>query len=93
MRWIGLSQEHLREVNQTYYQHALFAIKWGLYLVGTGVVSIIHGVVPGLFPFTAPKNILRLSQLVESRHNFAKTETMSKEPRNKGGDLNAPTLI
>lgn len=65
---ISKSKKHLESVNQSYVFHGSFAIKWGFYLVWTGVASIIHGIFPSFFPFTAPRNIARLTQLVKKHH-------------------------
>ena len=37
---------HLKIVKQGYWEHLFFAIKWGLYFILTGFISIIHGVFP-----------------------------------------------
>lgn len=67
MNPIKKSQKHLKEVGETYQQHGWFAIKWGFFILWTGVASIIHGIFPFLLPFEAPKNLLRLQKLMEQR--------------------------
>jgi hypothetical protein len=59
--------QHLKSVNESYFQHGFFAVKWGLFLVITGIVSIIHGFFPFLFPFMAPKNVLKLKKVLDDR--------------------------
>ena len=33
---------HLKEVEQKYWPHCIFAVKTGFYLILTGFISIIH---------------------------------------------------
>ena len=37
------SQEHLNEVNETYFQHMRIAFKIGFTMLVTGVFCLIHG--------------------------------------------------
>jgi len=79
MNPITKSRKHLNDVEESYCQHGWFAIKWGLYIVCTGLASIIHGIFPFLFPFTAPKNLLKLHKIMEDR---------KEEERIRKADLN-----
>ncbi len=38
--------KHLRDNNETYFSHMLFAGKAGVYLLVCGVVFILHGLLP-----------------------------------------------
>lgn len=58
---------HLELVQQKYPEHFWFAQKWGLYLIWTGIASMIHGLIPALFPFTAPRNVLKVAKMIHSR--------------------------
>ena len=58
---------HLKKVDQAYVPHGWFVIKWGLYLVATGLVSIVHGILPFLWPFKAPSNVLKVAQMIQDR--------------------------
>ena len=42
------SQEHLNEVNETYFQHMRIAFKIGFTMHVTGVFCLIHGFIPSL---------------------------------------------
>jgi|TARA_B110000483_G_C18057205_1_gene488889 hypothetical protein len=55
---------HLKEAGKTYYEHTKFAVVAGLDLILTGIISIIHGFVPTLFPFYAEKKIDEYHQKV-----------------------------
>lgn len=63
------SKSHLEQVNKTYAEHGHFAIKWGIYLIVTGMASIVHGLIPSLFKFTAPKNVMRVANMIKERNN------------------------
>jgi len=40
--------EHPESVNETYFQHLMFAIGFGLRMVWAGLACIIHGIFPFL---------------------------------------------
>ena len=67
MKLFKEAKEHLELVDESYTEHGGFAIRWGFFLVWTGFASIVHGLVPSLFPFTAPRNILKLKALMDER--------------------------
>ncbi|HUC31190.1 MAG TPA: DUF6356 family protein [Candidatus Paceibacterota bacterium] len=52
--------KHLNDSQVDYRGHMLFALKAGCWLLYAGVASIIHGLVPFLFPATAAKIVIRL---------------------------------
>ena len=55
---------HLKTAGKSYFAHTKFAIVAGLDLILTGIISIIHGIVPTLFPFYAEKKIDEYHQKV-----------------------------
>ena len=67
MNPISKSKKHLQDVKESYFFHGWFAIKWGFFILYTGIASIIHGIFPFLFPFTAPKNILKIKKMMDLR--------------------------
>jgi len=52
--------KHLSEANKTYFAHFKFAFFAGLLLLYAGLTSIIHAVIPSLFPFTSLKIVKKL---------------------------------
>ena len=38
--------KHLRENNETYFSHLMFAVSVGLSLISRGVLFIVHGLIP-----------------------------------------------
>ena len=74
--------KHLKDVEESYAEHGWFAIKWGFFIMWTGLASIIHGIFPFLFQFTAPKNLLRLQKLMEDRKEQERIKRVQgKDPR------------
>lgn len=62
------SKDHLQGVNETYYEHCAFSIDHGLYLIKMGIMSIVHGIIPCIFPFTLPRMVIGLYDVVRDKH-------------------------
>lgn len=62
-------KKHLDEAGKGYFAHFFFALKWGLFLVCTGLISIVHGIFPFLWKFTASQNVMKVARMIESRGN------------------------
>ena len=60
----GNLKKHL--IGKEYFKHGASAIKQGLYILVTGMVSIIHGIIPGWFPFYVPKRIIVIVNMIKS---------------------------
>jgi hypothetical protein len=58
------SQEHLNEVNETYFQHMRIAFKIGFTMLVTGVFCLIHGLIPCLFKKTGSNQIAKMYEMV-----------------------------
>ena len=58
------SQQHLNEVNETYFQHMRIAFTIGITMLLTGVLCLIHGLMPGLFKKTGSKQIAKMYEMV-----------------------------
>ena len=58
------SQQHLNEVNETYFQHMWITFKIGFTMLVTGVFCLIHGLIPGLFKKTGSKQIAKMYEMV-----------------------------
>lgn len=54
------SKEHLEKSKETYLNHLIWAEMSGLRLIYAGIASIIHGLIPGIFPGTAAKTVIDL---------------------------------
>ena len=58
------SKEHLKEVNETYFQHMAIAFKIGFTLFVTGIFCLIHALIPGLFKKTVSNQIAKIYDMV-----------------------------
>ena len=58
------SQEHLNEVNETYFQHMRIAFKIGFTMLVTGIFCLIHGLIPSLFKKTGSNQIAKMYEMV-----------------------------
>jgi hypothetical protein len=58
------SQEHLNEVNETYFQHMRIAFKIGFTMLVIGVFCLMHVLVPSLFKKTGSNQIAKMYEMV-----------------------------
>ena len=58
------SIEHLKEVNETYFQHMTIAFKIGFTMLVTGIFCLIHALIPGLFKKTGSNQIAKIYDMV-----------------------------
>ena len=52
--------EHLKKSNTTYTAHLIWAVYAGFVLIGTGIASILHGLVPSWFEGTTAKTVIEM---------------------------------
>lgn len=77
------SKQHLEDSETTYLEHMIFAIKAGFMLLIAGVASIIHAILPQLFPGTAAFTVIRLyKQRLENHPNPIYKEKIKDEINN-----------
>jgi hypothetical protein len=57
---IQKSRQHLDKSKEKYWPHMIWAIVAGVRLILVGITSIIHGVIPSLFPGAAAKTVIDL---------------------------------
>ena len=58
------SKEHLKEVNETYFQHMAIAFKIGFTMLVTGIFCLIHALIPGLFKKTGSNQIAKIYDVI-----------------------------
>jgi hypothetical protein len=63
-------KKHLNEAGKNYIEHFKFAFMAGFILMYAGITSIIHALIPSLFPFTSQKIVKKL--LDQSMNNEKK---------------------
>lgn len=60
--------DHPASVNETYFEHALFAGRFSLVLFAAGTAALIHAIIPYLFESTASRMIANLHAMMQARH-------------------------
>lgn len=65
------SKEHLNKSQEGYVSHLVWAELSGFRLILAGLASLVHGLVPGLFPGTAAMTVIDLyhKRLVDHPNN------------------------
>lgn len=79
--------KHLKATNQTYFNHMSFAFTSGLKMIYGGVISIIHSIVPDLFPFKAELIIHELIRSADKRRMERALERRYKERLSNGNQI------
>jgi hypothetical protein len=59
--------DHPRSVNESYFEHMLFAGGFALRLLGAGLAAFIHALIPCLFEKTAGNMIVRMHSKILNR--------------------------
>ena len=75
--------KHLQESQETYLHHLGWATKSGFLMIWTGVVSIIHGILPPLFPFRSAKTVIDLYYVRLHNHTNKEYQKYIKIMRDK----------
>jgi len=60
-------KKHLNSVSESYFQHMAFAFKMGATCILTGLMAIIHGILPACFEKSASERIKKLACACEDR--------------------------
>ncbi len=63
------SKDHLHCVNETYFQHMVFAFKIAMTLILSSILVAVHALIPAMFPCSASKRILNLADEIRARQN------------------------
>jgi len=59
--------DHPRSVDESYFEHLLFAGGFALRLSGAGVATLVHALVPCLFEKTASQMITQMHDQIHNR--------------------------
>jgi len=62
------SKEHLKEVNETYIQHLIEALKIGFTMIIGGFQAVVHALIPGILIKSASNKIKKLYEIVSNRN-------------------------
>ncbi|NJM50025.1 MAG: hypothetical protein HC843_03375 [Sphingomonadales bacterium] len=66
-----LFTDHPASVDESYFEHFRFAVKFGLRMMGGGIGAMVHALIPGLCQSTGSNTIRTLNDSV-ARHREAK---------------------
>lgn len=58
---------HLKDVNETYFEHMRFAQRCGFRMVLAGLACIVHSILPHVFVSTASDTMKALDQEITER--------------------------
>jgi hypothetical protein len=59
--------DHPRSVDESYFEHLLFAGGFALRLLGAGVAALVHAMIPCLFEKTASQMITQMHDKIHNR--------------------------
>lgn len=59
--------DHPRSVEESYFEHLLFAGGFALRLIGAGLAALIHALIPCLFEKTAGNMIAQMHAKITNR--------------------------
>jgi hypothetical protein len=59
--------DHPRSVDESYFEHLLFAGGFAVRLMGAGLAALIHALIPCLFEKTAGNMIMRMHSKISNR--------------------------
>lgn len=75
--------KHLKEINETYFEHMRFAQRSGLRLVISGIALIIHGLLPDIFITKASDTMKSITEEIAQRKEKAKNQAPSVSVSNE----------
>lgn len=80
--WQRLFTEHPASVNETYFQHFANSARFGLRMIGGGLVCFVHALLPGVFCTKASSTIRDLHEsMVTNRRRPAEKPLTDRQPR------------
>jgi hypothetical protein len=75
------SRAHLRNADESYWEHFRFATTFGLLAAAAGVAATIHAFVPGMCTQTASRMVRHLGLLADDRSRIDAVESEAVEAR------------
>ena len=58
---------HLREVDERYFEHMAFAMRFGVLGLISGAAAVVHALFPFLFVTTSSRAYQRMAAMLEDR--------------------------
>lgn len=77
---MNLFTKHLKEVNETYFEHFFMASSFGLKMLFAGFACLLHGLFPFWFQKSGSNTIVKLHDAMVL--NRVKKETVSAQSHN-----------
>jgi hypothetical protein len=62
--------DHPATVDESYFEHLVFAFKFSSRLFRIGFAALIHGAIPATFETTASSEILKLGEEIRNRRQL-----------------------
>ena len=59
---IKSSQLHLKNVEETYFEHQKFAFSYGFKCLQAAIMAFMHGIIPGYFQTSASELVKNLAK-------------------------------
>lgn len=82
---MGILSKHLRQIDESYWQHMKHALSFAFELGLACVVCLVHAFLPFLFEKTGSDRVRRLhDRMVVNRHNLGKGGTSTGYPKDTG---------
>lgn len=79
--WERLFTEHPASVNETYFQHLANAWRFGFRMIGSGLICLLHGLLPFAFCSRASDTICELhDRMVVNRRRPAEEPIGASHP-------------
>ncbi len=71
--------EHPESVNETYFEHLIFAGGFGIRMLVAGLACLVHGLLPFLFKRTGSQIICELHERLSSHGRPTTSTTLDKD--------------
>ena len=83
LSFISKCTTHLDSVDETYTEHARFAIRSGQRMIVAGIACVLHGLLPAVFAATGSRTTRELSRLFAYRSAAAKRNLAARNIRRR----------
>ena len=81
--FISKCTTHLDSIDETYTEHARFAIRSGLRMIVAGIACVLHGLIPALFEATGSRTVRELDRIFAYRSAAAKRDLAARDLRHR----------
>jgi hypothetical protein len=79
--WERLFTEHPASVNESYFQHLVNAWRFAFRMIGSGLVCLLHGLLPFAFCSKASDTICELHERMVTNRRLLARLPLDAEPR------------